>query len=61
MVDAAEQIYRDRTSLTSDQIASFRRGEVIFKADQASQLGIVQTVALLKIPGPQTARIIFVE
>ncbi len=61
VVDAAEQIYRDRTSLTSDQIASFRRGEVIFKADQASQLGIVQTVALLKIPGPQTARIIFVE
>ena len=60
-VDEFEQVYRDRTGLTAEQIQQFHRGEVIMTADQAEAARIVDSVAALKIPGPDTARIVFVE
>jgi ATP-dependent protease ClpP protease subunit len=55
------QIYQDRTTLTDAQLQSFDRGQVIFTADQAKQSGIIQTVADLKLPGDQAARILFLD
>jgi ATP-dependent Clp protease protease subunit len=57
----ARQIYHDRTTLTDEQIARFNREEVFFTADQAREAGIVQTVRDLHIPGPDKARIVFVD
>ena len=55
------QIYRDRTKLTDEQITLFGQSEVIFTADQAADAGVIQTVADLKIPGGQTARMVFLD
>ncbi len=54
-------IYHDRTTLTADQIARFARQEVILTADQAEQAGIVSAVSDLRIPGGQTARMLFLD
>ncbi len=56
-----KQIYQDRTKLTDQDIQRFGRSEVIYTADQAAQDGIIQTVADLKIPGDQAAKIIFLD
>ena len=61
VADTTAQIYRDRTGLTADQVEQFRRNEVIYTADQAKALGVVQSVADLKLPGPEAARIVFIE
>jgi ATP-dependent Clp protease protease subunit len=55
------QILHDRTTLTDDQINRFNREETYFTADQARESGIVQTVKDLHIPGPDKARIVFVD
>jgi ATP-dependent Clp protease protease subunit len=55
------QILHDRTSFTDDQINRFNREETYFTADQAREAGIVQTVKDLHIPGPDKARIVFVD
>ena len=54
-------IYLDRTRLTGEQISQFARSEVILSAQQAEAAGIVQTVSDLKIPGGQTAKVLFLE
>ncbi len=61
VAETMEQIYRDRTKLTPEEIERFGRSQVVYTADQARELGVVQSVMGLKVPGPQTARIIFVE
>jgi ATP-dependent Clp protease protease subunit len=59
-VDAAmAEIYRDRTGLTQSDIDSFARQDVIYTAQQALALGVVEEVADLRIPGGNTARILF--
>jgi hypothetical protein len=45
-----EQIYRERTSLTSEQIEEFRQHAVFFDAAAAHNAGIVHEVAALRIP-----------
>ena len=54
-------IYQDRTRLTDEQISRFARSEVILTAQQAVEAGIVQTVVDLRIPGGQTAKVLFLE
>ena len=54
-------IYQDRTKLTDDQVRQFAREEVIFTAEQAQGAGIVETVADLKLPGDNTARMLFLD
>ena len=56
-----EQIYHDRTRLTDPDIARFGHEEVFYTSDQALERGIVQTVADLRIPGDQKARILFMD
>ena len=58
---AVDEIYQDRTKLSDDQVKQFSNGEVIFTAEQARQQGIVDTVADLKIPGGDTARMLFLD
>ena len=54
-------IYQDRTKLTDQQVRQFAREEVIFTAAQAQEAGIVETVADLKLPGGNTARMLFLD
>ncbi len=61
VADMSEQIYHERTTLSAADIQRFSQGEVIYTADQAKQNGIVQTVADLKVPGGQTAKILFMD
>ncbi|WP_158743629.1 ATP-dependent Clp protease proteolytic subunit, partial [Acidisphaera sp. L21] len=58
---AQGEIYRERTKLTDDQVASFGRGEVFYTAEEAQEYGIIQSVSDLKMPGGQTARILFLD
>ena len=55
------QIYLDRTKMTQADIDRFGHEEAIYTADQAQSLGIVQTVADLKIPGDGKAKILFLD
>ena len=55
------QIYQDRTRLTENDVRDFKHREIIYTAQDALRLGIVQTVADLAIPGDQKAKILFVE
>jgi hypothetical protein len=55
------QIYHDRTSLTDQQLQQFSRGELIYTAEQAKQGGVIQTIADLKLPAGQTAKILFLD
>ena len=55
------QIYHDRTTLTDEQIVQFGQSEIIYTADQAAEHGIVRTVADLKLPGDQAARMVFLD
>jgi ATP-dependent Clp protease protease subunit len=55
------QILHDRTTLSDEQINRFNHEETYFTADQALTNGIVQTVKDLHIPGPDKARIVFVD
>ncbi len=59
--DRIGQIYRERTKFTQDQVEQFQRREVIYTAEQAKELGVVQSVGDLKLPGPETARVVFVD
>ncbi len=59
--EAVAQIYKERTALSDGDIAGFNHGQVIFNAKQALDHGVVQVVEDLKIPGPQTARIVILE
>jgi ATP-dependent Clp protease protease subunit len=49
-LERLEQIYRERTSLTSEQIEEFRQHAVFFDAAAAHNAGIVHEVAALRIP-----------
>jgi ATP-dependent Clp protease protease subunit len=51
-------IYLDRTKLSKDQVDHLTREQVILTADQALDAGVVDHVEDLKIPGPDTARIL---
>jgi ATP-dependent Clp protease protease subunit len=55
------QIYHDRTSLTDQQLQQFGRSEVIYTPEQAKQDGVIQTIADLKLPAGQTAKILFLD
>jgi ATP-dependent protease ClpP protease subunit len=55
------QILHDRTALTDEQITRFAHEETYFTAEQAREAGIVQTVKDLHVPGPDKARIVFVD
>ena len=59
--DMVNQIYHGRTKLTDADIKTFSRGEIIYTAEQAEQMAIVQSVADLKLPTAQTARILFMD
>ena len=65
LVDTVENvvatIYQDRTSLTDEQVKRFAREEVILNSDQAKAAGIVDSVADLKIPGGNTAQMLFLD
>jgi ATP-dependent protease ClpP protease subunit len=54
------RIYRERTKLAEADIQRFQRETVIYGAQQALDLAIVQTVGDLRIPG-EKAKILFVE
>lgn len=54
-------IYRERTKLQDADIQRFQHETVIYGAEQALDLHIVQTVGDLRIPGGQKAKIQFVE
>jgi len=58
---AVAQIYRERTKLTDADIQRSRHDTVVFDADQARELDIVQDVADLHIPGGQQGKIVFIE
>jgi hypothetical protein len=49
-LERLEQIYRERTSLKSEQIEEFRQHAVFFDAAAAHNAGIVHEVAALRIP-----------
>jgi ATP-dependent Clp protease protease subunit len=49
-LERLEQIYRERTSLTSEQIEEFRQHAVFFDAAAAHNAGIAHEVAALRIP-----------
>ncbi len=55
------EIYRDRTRLTAADIARFEHEEVIYTAVQAQAAGFVQTIADFSLPGPDKARILFLD
>lgn len=55
------QIFRDRTTLSDDEIARFGHEEVIYTPGQALAAGIIQRVEDLRIPGPDRARILFLD
>ncbi len=60
--EMTSQIYQDRTKLSDAGDRAVRpHGEVIYTADQAAQDGIIQTVADLKVPSGQTAKMLFLE
>ena len=59
--DVTAEILRDRTALTADDIARFQRETVVYSAAQAEAVGVVQTVADLQVPGPDTARMLFLD
>ncbi len=61
LADMIDQIYHERTTFSEADIQSFERGQVIYTADQAKQNGIIQTIADLKVPGGQTAKILFLD
>ncbi len=58
-VEAA--IFHDRTTLSDDEIARFDREEVIYTPDQALAAGVIQHVRDLHIPGPDKARVLFLD
>ena len=55
------QIYHDRTTITPADIDRFDHGAVVYSAEQAQAVGVVQTVADLRIPGNGRAKVIFLE
>ena len=57
--DVVGEIYRDRTSLSDQEIDRFSRETAIYTAAQALAAGVIQTVADLRIPGDGKARILF--
>ena len=57
----SDRVYHERTSLSDADIQRFSRGEVIYTADQAKEIGILQTVADLKVSGGQSAKILFLD
>ena len=59
--DTVQQIYKDRTKLSDQELDRFNHGQVTYNADQARRSGVVQTVADLKIPGGQAARMLFLD
>ena len=59
--DIVTNIYKDRTKLSDQELARFNHGQVTYSAEQARQSGVVQTVADLKVPGGQAARMLFLD
>jgi len=59
--DVMAQVYRDRTQISQTEIERFRREMVVYDAEQAKASGVVQTVADLRIPGDDKAKIILLE
>ncbi len=54
-------IYRERTLMTDQDITKLHAGQVIYDAVGARTSGIVQSVGDLRIPGGQRAKILFLE
>ena len=59
--DTVLAIYKDRTKLSDQELQRFDHGQVTYDADQARRSGVIQTVADLKIPGDQAARMVFLD
>lgn len=55
------QIYRDRTTMTDQEVEKFSAGQVFYTGEQAVKSGIIQSVEDLKLPGEQKAKIIFLD
>ena len=55
------EIFHDRTTLADSEIARFGREEVIYTPAQALDAGVVQHVRDLHIPGPDKARVVFLD
>ena len=56
-----EDIFRDRTTLSPGELRRFTREEVIYTPDEALQGGIIQAIGDLHLPGPDTARMLFLD
>ena len=56
-----EQIYHDRTKLPDADIKRFQHEMVIYDAPKALELGIVQRVGDIGIPGDGKAKLVFAE
>lgn len=59
--DVMTQIYHDRTTLPVAEIDHFTHGLVVYTAEQARTFGIVHTVADLRIPAREKAKIMFLD
>lgn len=58
---AMAQVYHDRTKLTDADIDHFTHGQVFYTPEEAKDRGIIQTIADLRIPNDQKARMLFLD
>ncbi len=61
VTDVMKQIFHDRTRIPDSEIERFSRETVYYDAEQAQSVGFVETVADLRIPGPDRAKIVFLD